>query len=284
MKNLLLLFATISAMNAKAQTSVYHPFPTTNADWVYQYYDDFHQPTGYFGSYAITGDTIISGTSYKKISGCSAWWFCDSGSIRDSNKVIYFIPDTSSTGSEIILYDFNLNVGDTIIHPYGGAICNNDTITIWQVDSILTSDGYHRQLHLSSFATWIEGIGSTTYLFNPANVLCVSGNDVLVCMKTDSGFAYPPGTGSCIVSAPEPWHQKNKITVSPNPMTDILNIEFSNDELSEINIYDIASRKLMQKKFTNFVSINTEQLSTGLYLYEIRNKEGIFKKGKVVKD
>ena len=48
--------------------------------------------------------------------------------------------------------------------------------------------------------------------------------------------------------------------------------------------HDIASRKLLQQKFTNAVSLNTEQLAKGVYLYEVRNKNGVIKKGKVVKD
>ena len=74
------------------------------------------------------------------------------------------------------------------------------------------------------------------------------------------------------------------ITISPNPFTNELNVKANNNHLSEIILYDIASRKLLQEKFTNSVSINTEQLATGLYLYEVRDKNGLCKKGKVVKD
>ncbi len=70
----------------------------------------------------------------------------------------------------------------------------------------------------------------------------------------------------------------------PNPFSDKLNFRISNKELSEIILYDIASRKILQQKFTNSVSLNTEQLAKGLYLYEVRNKDGSCKKGKVVKD
>jgi hypothetical protein len=282
MRKLLLLLTTIISLSAKAQTSVYHPFPTTNAGWVYQYYDDFHMPTSYFGSYAITGDTVFSGTNYKRIAGCSAWGFCGIGGIRDSNKVIYFRPDTAIT--EYVLYDFNLNLGDTMIHPFGGTPTGIDTVTIMNVDSVLASDGYHRRLWLSTFDMWIEGIGSMTYLFVPAGNMGVSGNDVLICMTTDSGFAYPPGIGSCIVSVPEQSQTKNKITISPNPMTDELNVEVNNKEFSEFILYDIASRKLLQQKFTNSVTLNTEQLAKGIYIYEVQSKNGSYKKGKIVKD
>jgi Fe-S cluster biosynthesis and repair protein YggX len=70
----------------------------------------------------------------------------------------------------------------------------------------------------------------------------------------------------------------------PNPFNDKLSFAINDNELSEIIIYDIASRKLLQQKFTNFVSLNTEQLAKGIYIYEVRNRSGSCKKGKVVKD
>jgi hypothetical protein len=72
--------------------------------------------------------------------------------------------------------------------------------------------------------------------------------------------------------------------IFPNPFLDRLNITVNSYTLSEIILYDIASRKLLQQKFTSYVSLNTEQLAKGIYIYEVRNKNGLCKKGKVVKD
>lgn len=72
--------------------------------------------------------------------------------------------------------------------------------------------------------------------------------------------------------------------IYPVPFNDYLKVEKSNDESAEIILYDIASRKLMQEKFTSSTVLNTEQLAKGVYLYELRNKAGVSKKGKVVKD
>ncbi len=76
----------------------------------------------------------------------------------------------------------------------------------------------------------------------------------------------------------------DNIEIYPNPVKDILNIILKNKQLSEIIIYDIASRKIFNQSFTNSTSINTEQLTKGIYIYEVRNKNGVIKKGKVVKD
>jgi len=72
--------------------------------------------------------------------------------------------------------------------------------------------------------------------------------------------------------------------IFPNPFLDRLNIRVNNNTLSEIIFYDITSRKILQQKFTNSVSLSTEQLAKGIYIYEVRDRNGLRKKGKVVKE
>jgi hypothetical protein len=79
-------------------------------------------------------------------------------------------------------------------------------------------------------------------------------------------------------------NESDLFLIIPNPFSDRLNITISNKDLSEINLYDISSRKLLQKKFTNSTTLNTQQLAKGIYLYEVRNINGVIKKGKVVKE
>jgi hypothetical protein len=74
------------------------------------------------------------------------------------------------------------------------------------------------------------------------------------------------------------------ISIFPNPFTDKINFTIKRNELSEIIIYDITSRKILNETFTNSISINTETFAKGIYLYEVRSKNGLCKKGKVVKD
>ena len=76
---------------------------------------------------------------------------------------------------------------------------------------------------------------------------------------------------------------ESKLNIFPNPFTSELSFTVSTNEKSEINLYDILSKKLLQKKFTNSTTINTEQLANGVYIYEVRNKNGVVQNGKVVK-
>jgi N-acetylneuraminic acid mutarotase len=72
--------------------------------------------------------------------------------------------------------------------------------------------------------------------------------------------------------------------ISPNPFSEILNITINGFEPLEIIIYDMNSKKVFCKNFTHAVSIDTKSFSKGIYLYEVTNKKGYLKRGKVFKD
>lgn len=79
-------------------------------------------------------------------------------------------------------------------------------------------------------------------------------------------------------------YKNDELTIYPNPVTGTLTVVLDNNEISEIILYDSASGKLFQQKFINSVSLNTENLAKGIYFYEVRNKSGVIKKNKLVKE
>lgn len=264
MKKLLIILFSILPYLVQGQSSVYKPFPTNYGNWVYQYYNDNGSPSGSYTEYILKGDTSISSTNYSKI-------FVDgiyAGAIRESNKVVYIIPDSSS-GNEYVLYDWNLTQGDTIIKPYGGAVCGGDTVTIYSVDSVLASDGYHRRLHLSSWSIWIEGIGSIAYLLEPAQLLCVSGNDKITCMNNDSSWIYPAGRNKCVVSLREHSENNENLKVFPNPSFGKINITLSNAHINEVTLYDLSGRIALKKESLSSNSLILENLEPGSYILSI---------------
>jgi hypothetical protein len=76
----------------------------------------------------------------------------------------------------------------------------------------------------------------------------------------------------------------NDFTLFPNPCSNSLSLTAKTNDLTEFILYDISSRELLRREFKNFVSIYTQPLSRGIYFYEMRNKTGVIKKGKVVKE
>ena len=145
---------------------------------------------------------------------------------------------------------------------------------------------------------WDFGNGTTSSMQNPDNICYDSLGSYNVCLTVfdsngDSSkickqnYIVVDATGQhCNVST-----GFNDVSTSefefgfyPNPIINQFSLKTNNNEPSEIILYDIESRKLLQQKFTNFVSINTEQLAKGIYIFEFRDRNGLCKKGKVLKD
>jgi hypothetical protein len=93
-----------------------------------------------------------------------------------------------------------------------------------------------------------------------------------------SGSIVPP----CLTGTNE-LNESVSVVVYPNPVSNELTVKKNSSERAEIILYDIMSRKLLRQSFTNSASINTVQLTKGIYLYEVRNKNGIIRNGKVIK-
>ncbi|MFI5219370.1 MAG: T9SS type A sorting domain-containing protein [Bacteroidia bacterium] len=285
MKKFPFLILMLVAFETVSQT--YHPFPTDSGCWVYRYYDDNHMPTNFFGGYVLNGDTIISGINYKKISGCSGQGVCcNSGGLREDNKIIYFRPDTSTT--EYVLYNFNLNLGDTLFYPFGGGIFSNqDTLIVVYVDSVSTPGGYLRRLQFDWYITWIEGVGSIFYLLNPGAIAPLSGNDNLECMVSDSVNLYP-GTPCpyCIPVNIQEKYFTHDISISPNPFQTSATLQTSKEFAnSELIIFNTLGRKVKQQNIYNgTITINREGLTAGIYFFRLTSNKGHTAIGKFIID
>ena len=67
----------------------------------------------------------------------------------------------------------------------------------------------------------------------------------------------------------------------PNPTTNAVNITTNNQSPSEVILYDITGRKLLHQPFSGSTSLNIETLAKGIYLYQIKDKDGVLKNGKI---
>jgi len=82
----------------------------------------------------------------------------------------------------------------------------------------------------------------------------------------------------------EPVTDRNTIQISPNPFSNEISVSNSSNESCEIIIYDITSKKVAYKKFTTTTKLTTSQLGKGIYIFEVRNKNTVLRKGKIIKD
>ena len=119
--------------------------------------------------------------------------------------------------------------------------------------------------------------GATNQYFVPTqlgNYFCLV-SDSIGCVATSN---------TIIITAVQSEIYNSQFAISPNPFTNLLTITLKNKLPSEITLYDITSRKLLQQTFTNSASINTQQLAKGIYFYEVKCMEQVIGKGKVVKE
>jgi hypothetical protein len=318
MKKILFIFFILISLSVKSQTTVYHPFPEDTATWISDYYDNICM--GYCSSYfyEMKGDTIINSQSYNKIYsryghfyyispppnliiGASFTPCSYTGAIKQDsiNKKVYFIDSTMTT--DTLLYDFNLAIGDTIQSWYNKFSIQWPMI-VSGIDSVSINSNYHKLFNFTNFppnmeCSLIEGIGWSAGLFggfysnpqgdNPIVLACFDGN-----FGANLGWGGPAILSECsyaldcsISVNTNEQNGEKYFSLSPNPFSEKLNITSTNNKESEIILYDIFGRKILsQQLLSPNTELKTTNLSKGVYLYEVRNKDSLVKNGKVVKD
>ncbi len=192
----------LQAVLVGAQTTVYHPFPTDTARWgMYQsrtYYTSGGQISLFTESNytdELRGDTIINNLTYSKVYSYNILL----GALReDANRRVWFYGFTTAhggnsgglfdfplppyvPGTELLLYDFSLNVGDSVKHyatfAYAPSPMDQDSIIskVIGVDSLQLLDGSYRRMleieartfpdtngnvNIVNYLYWVEGIGA----------------------------------------------------------------------------------------------------------------------------
>ncbi|MCK5136163.1 MAG: hypothetical protein KAR19_10295 [Bacteroidales bacterium] len=123
-KALLLVICITLVVVSAAQE--YVPFPTEQVHWnvlVVATCDDSHPPDTTLARYAIHGDTTIQEVDYMRLcleKGDTVNPVIEPvGGLREEEKKIYFIGRDfggAPHNDEVLLYDFNARVGDTVRH------------------------------------------------------------------------------------------------------------------------------------------------------------------------
>ena len=262
---LLLLCATSTLLGQS-----YHRLVDSNAVWSEVIagldWSDYNVTdlSGY--KFLIEGDTVIQGQHYSLLKfrftyyyeykgGFQPWW--DAHNINDSLRVIGAIRESSNKkiwfrqfsnefpggvfqlNTNILLYDFGLQVGDTF------RLDSTTWAIVQSIDSIQLLSGEWRKTFFFSplgWATsfWIEGIGSNAGLLANYFFPFESGPD-LICYHKDEEllyesfeiYPYPNMTcDSLLLGIENPNTAEATFEISPNPSSDFLSINFSSPRLS----------------------------------------------------
>jgi len=285
------------------QTSVYHPFPDSNAVWNFEIFlpfgCDFFGQSNVNYSIIITSDTIINSQSYHKliIPLLSSSSYCVGstgyqGAIRQDNlnKKVFYIPQ--SENQEQLLYDFNMQVGDTVKGLL--EICNGSQKDIVQsIDSILIGNDYRKKWNFVCSNDYgyyiIEGLGSTYGLIKCLPGCLTDQNSIsLTCFQQNGKSLYPDTTTNCqiITSINNTDKILNEITLYPNPATDKITIT-QNGNLAEesiISIFNMAGQQIISEHFNgqNLIQMDVSNLAKGIYFVKIQTNAGVESKKLVI--
>ncbi len=296
-----------------AYSQEYVPFPEDSAVWRESWATgDSGYQTGSGGQqYFLYGDTVINDLEYSFLYDSNYHPFSphipfDSiqlspvGLLREEDKRIYFMNydswgDSLILQSERLLYDFNLEVGDTINcfsdHDLAPYVQGYDHAIVGDIDTIQTVDGIYRKRYIvNANPLWfepyiIEGIGSVDGLFYP----CGSDNwhayNSLICLGIADEIIYGstnPSNPNCYnlyLNTQETTYQS--LTLQPNPTTGIVHLSEPVYDV-HLSVYSAIGQKVRDERSFNGSFIDLNGLASGVYFVVMLGDENYL--GKVVKE
>ena len=288
-KLLLVVFFFTSAIGLKAQSWVYHSFPTTTAVWRSNHSTSMGTDDNYYMQ--MQGDTILGSFSCKKVYSANVFSsvLYYNGALRQDipNKKVYYTP---SSGSEFLLHDFDLAVGDTILFDPG----MSDTIYVGSIDSALVGANYHKVFMMASTnpyndpADIIEGVGYTSdffwrYEYTFENVW------ELRCFSVDNARLYPypgmPWVYQCFMTVGIGELEEGILNILPNPITDMAIISVSCGDHYSIEVIG-AQGELVHKNEVSGAfskSVDFSEFDSGIYFVRLIDSKGNSVVKKIVK-
>lgn len=294
---------SVCCLTSYAQS--YVPFPTTNAVW-----NDAYGFNGgsfsYLGSKYdfIDGDTVINNLQYHKVYSQAGTYYSPwllgsfpppavflvstftgigtyNGAIReDSNKHIYYFPTSQNPPAhEYLLYDFNLQVGDTLSDTLYN-VQQGSSYVVDSIDSIFDGFIYRKRYYLNTQANLIEGIGSSRGLTQGLDPFFEDWATLLCFSDTISKYTDPLFNLCSLLSINDNNATiKNLITIFPNPTSGFLNLKLEdvNSFPLELMMMDMQGKLILQKSITynDDLSFDMKAFSKGEYFIAVRNKKSI---------
>lgn len=316
MKKNILIAILIFPQIAFSQDYKYIPFPDSGAIWseVYQppIGSDLTWPNPINERFTLNGDdTIINKILYKKLYVFYDTVFIKSnatyiGGIReDSSKKIFYIGDVihflkpsiysfwdiiDPKNTELLLYDFSLSIGDTLVG--GNLTTPDDILVVTAIDTIFVGNSIRKQFSFEPiyWVKWVEGIGNLKGLLFTSGDLPTNGLDNnLICFKQNNEILYFNNYyNDCmpLITGIETYQDNNsEIIVYPNPTAKgCVTFQFRNYLFSKLKIFDCNGNSHGTYEIgeeSEFI-LKTEKYQPGVYFYIATNKQGIGHTGKFV--
>lgn len=273
----------------------YYPFPTENANW--NIFLEYSISEGPLDStvlrYSLNGDTTINQIAYKRLclesGNIEDPIITPVGGLREVDKKIYFIGNDylgMEHATELLLYDFNLQIGDTIKHD------NRERYSIiTDIDSVEVDGELRKRYEINSRSDypnkeqeyWIEGIGSIkngllglitdvpTCCYHFWEHVCFKENGIVKFLNPSFSECLPEN----LLSSTENSFQISNIRIYPNPVKNELFIDVLSlkNELF-LRLVDNNGKIVLQKQIKSKNSRIKMIEKTGIYYLIINDLTG----------
>jgi hypothetical protein len=269
------------------------------AQWIVRY-DDMYTPPLVDGlwEYYASGDTCIGNECYKKVFRRELVTSYDPppfmpagtyelfGFIRDDSvdrKVYSVLIDDygeCSSGEEFLLFDFSIEIGDTV------TLCLIPSFIDFVVNSITPMNylGFETiaYTHYEEDQEYYEGLGSYYGLFEEMFAPFKSGNSRYI-YHTFLYYYCRETPCDLVVDLPEHHNEESTLQIYPNPFTTSTTIEFELNEPSRVQltiynaigevIFVVEDRMMLVGKHS--FTWSPDRLPQGLYYAVLRSEEGV---------
>ena len=295
------ILATILLYSFSLISQNYHPVIKKNKSWdqVYEVYGACW--TSCYRYEFIDGETNINGVAYRN----SVWYpfigtpgpqgtLCPPYSIsnqpnafarmrEDSLAKKVYIYDYNSTPTDQLLYDFTLNVGDTLHSSFAG---QGDTLVLYSIETISLANGELRQKFCfdpECSIYYVEGIGGRNGLFLPIIPMYGQITPLVLCIQDEGEIL--SGNECDIYFVGIENTSEEPVTIFPNPFHDRFTVKLKTVELpAGIEITDLQGKIFLDQILRdNESEITIPGLDPGMYYYRINFDKNI-SRGKLVKN
>lgn len=302
MRKLILLAGLILVISivSNAQYSI-KPTSVWRVNFKVMDYDTNYRDGDEIFKFHINSDTFINSTKYFKLYKSGIGYYDTPlyfenvyfGALRQENNRIYYIEKNKTT--EVVLYDFDVKVGDTIKSTVEKdmVVTAIDTlddgrrkISFWKTDF------QHGKCLNWNNTFFIEGIGSMGGLFYMSPCDHVGFKEhYLICYYEDGQIVYKNtqvADTECNINIPNTIRKpkSNKIRVYPVPAKDKISVEVLGNyySIQSIELFNLLGEKVLEKSsksLTNKYNLNVESLRKGIYLLKI-NENHSFSLHKII--
>lgn len=200
---------------------------------------------------------------------------------RENNNRLYYLPTDTST-TEILIFDFNSTLGDTVVSKSEG------TYVVTSVDTLILNGIKHRHYILKGVKTIysidkeiVEGIG---VVYSSYVMEKVSSRSDMICFKNEGANTYThPNSLNCSDAAILISNNNgiNSLKIYPQPANDAVNITLP-ENCTEIVVYNTVGLKVFKKQLNNDNTIQIDNFSPGIYYYIISTNNNKIYNGKIV--